>query len=566
MANALDKYRQVLKAITDKDGCKNYQNQIDLLQVIQNMSYEYDFTKDLDVRDYAFKWCAYNRNYISKMAAETHDDKYNELFWTVMLFEAQNRNLDAYYLYVEKNRPRDAQFYYPRRDLLLKHGVTQALQAALDKKIELLAISLPPGTGKTTAGIYLLSAVMGWEPEKPNLASGFSGSLTRSFYEGVSQILTNKEEYCWSEIFPQVSFNRNKDLNSKEQTINVGSPKRFKSLTCRPINASLTGATRTENLLYADDLCSGIEEALSKERLDKLWQTYVTDLASRKKEGVTEIHIQTRWSVNDVVGRLEREYDTRSARHKAKFINVPALDEYGRSNFDYKGGVGFSTKYFTSMKNRYAGDRASWDALFMGRPVEREGYLYHPDEFRRFYELPTEDPDAVLGICDTKDRGKDYMFLPIFYQYGDNYYLADLAYTDHDVDVCKRFAADIIVKHNPQMVQFESNSAGGVIADEVQEAVKEQGARTKILKKFTTSNKETKIIVNAPWIREHVLLLDSSKYTPESYYGRALAALFSYNVSGKNRHDDVPDGMAMFAEFCGNKKEPKPSRIIQSPF
>ena len=116
------------------------------------------------------------------------------------------------------------------------------------------------------------------------------------------------------------------------------------------------------------------------------------------------------------------------------------------------------------------------------------------------------------------------------------------------------------------MVQFESNSAGGVIADEVQEAVKEQGARTKILKKFTTSNKETKIIVNAPWIREHVLLLDSSKYTPESYYGRALAALFSYNVSGKNRHDDVPDGMAMFAEFCGSKKEPKQSRIIQSPF
>lgn len=563
VANALKKYSALLKKIAENDGCRNYQNQIDILQVVQNMSYEFDFVQNLEIRDYAFKWCAYNREWISRMVKETGDDKYNEMYWATMLFEAQNRNLDAYYLYVEKNRPRERQFYLPRRKIFLKHGITQALQAALDKKIELLAISMPPGTGKSTAGIYLLSGCMGWESEKPNLASGHSGTLTRSFYDGVRQIITNKDEYSWQEIFPNVDFNARKDLNSNEQTINVGLPKRFKSLTCRPINASLTGATRCENILYADDLCSGIEEALSQERLDKLWQTYVTDLASRKKMGVTEIHIQTRWSINDVVGRLEREFEGKDG---AMFLNVPALDGYGNSNFDYDSDVGFTTKYFLSMKKRYAGDRASWDALFMGRPVEREGYLYHPDDFRRFYELPTEEPDAILGICDTKDRGNDYMYLPIFYQYGDNYYLADIAYTEHDVDVCERFATDIIVKHNPQIVQFESNSAGGVIADNVQKRVSEAGARTKILKKFTTANKETKIIVNAPWIREHVLLLDASKYTPDSYYGRALGALFSYNVSGKNKHDDVPDGMAMFAEFCGNKREPKSSRIIQSPF
>lgn len=558
-----DRYRLLLREITKDDGCRNYQNQIDLLQVIQNMSYEYDFTQNLDVRDYAFKWCAYNREWISRMAQETGDDKYNDMFWTTMLFEAQNRNLDAYYLYVERKRPRERQFYLPRRKLFLKHGITQALQAALDKKIELLAISMPPGTGKSTAGIYLLSGVMGWMPEQPNLASGHSGTLTRSFYDGVRQVITNKDEYSWQDIFPNVEFNPRKDLNSNEQTINVGLPKRFKSLTCRPINASLTGATRCENILYADDLCSGIEEALSVERLDKLWQTYVTDLASRKKMGCTEIHIQTRWSLNDVVGRLEREFE---GKKNALFLNIPALDAYDKSNFNYDYGVGFSEKYFISMRKRYAGDRASWDALFMGKPVEREGYLYHPDDFRRYYDLPTEEPDAILGICDTKDRGNDYMFLPIFYQYGENYYMADVAYTEHDVDVCERFATDIIVKHNPQIVQFESNSAGGVIADNVQKRVTEAGARTKILKKFTTANKETKIIVNAPWIREHVLLLDSSKYAPESYYGRALGALFSYNVSGKNKHDDVPDGMAMFAEFCGNKREPKQSRIIQSPF
>ena len=81
-----------------------------------------------------------------------------------------------------------------------------------------------------------------------------------------------------------MKFNIRSDTNSKEQTINVGEPKRFKSLTCRAIGASLTGATRCERILYADDMCSGLEESLSKERMDKLWQVYNTDLKTRKKK------------------------------------------------------------------------------------------------------------------------------------------------------------------------------------------------------------------------------------------------------------------------------------------
>ena len=71
--------------------------------------------------------------------------------------------------------------------------------------------------------------------------------------------------------------------NSKEETIDLHKKHRFSTLTCRAINASLTGATRCDKILYADDLCSGIEEAMSKERLDKLWSAYTNDLKSRKK-------------------------------------------------------------------------------------------------------------------------------------------------------------------------------------------------------------------------------------------------------------------------------------------
>src|SRR5699024_1094040 len=227
-------------------------------------------------RKYCFAYSKAVKDIALRQYAETLKPEWDEMYWRTLLWEAQNHNLDSYFLYVEKNREAERKFYAPRRKKFVEFGITQAMQDLLDDKIDLLTISLCPGGGKSTAGIFLLSGVMGWWPEEPNLASAHSGMLTRSFYDGVCQILNPDGEYSWHEIFPTVKFNIRGDLNSKEQTINVGEPKRFKSLTCRAIGASLTGATRCERILYADDLCSGLEESLSKERMDKLWQVYNT--------------------------------------------------------------------------------------------------------------------------------------------------------------------------------------------------------------------------------------------------------------------------------------------------
>ena len=543
-------YQKVFKNLLS-DDMTQYSNLYDSYQLLLNLNNSYPFNQDKTVREYAMKISKYTHEMADYMAGKTGSGKYNELYYKLLLLEARNFQVDSYFLYVEKNREPERKFYLPRRKKFIQFGITQAIQDLLDDKLDLLTISMPPGSGKSTAGIFLLSGVMGWWPEEPNLASAHSGILTRSFYDGVSQILNPDGEYTWHEIFPNVKFSVRGDLNSKEQTINVGEPKRFKSLTCRAINASLTGATRCEKILYADDLCSGIEEALSKERLDKLWQTYNTDLKTRKKKFCKEIHIQTRWSVQDVVGRLQRDHE---GDKRAKFIAVPALNENEESNFDYDYNVGFDTKYFLDMKQSM--DDVSFRCLFMNQPIEREGLLYHDDNFERYYELPDREPDSILGICDTKDRGTDFCFLPIFYQYGDKYYWEDCTYDNGAIEIVDELCASVIIKHNPHSVQFESNSAGGRTADAINEKIKGK-CRTRITKKFTTQNKETKIIVNSGWVKEHILIKDKSMYTPKSPYGKAIAALMSYTVAGKNPTDDVPDGMAMFAEYVAvNREEP----------
>lgn len=471
----------------------------------------------------------------------TGDIKYYDLYNKALLFLAQeHKDFDSYLLYVEKNRDPEDRYYQPRRNKI--YWLVQKMQRLIDDELDILSISMPPGTGKTTLGEFFISFVMGHYPNTPNLMSSHSGFMTRMFYDAVLNIITSNE-YCWSDVFPDVVFEGN---NAKEETINLGRWQPFKTLTCRPIRGSLTGVTRCEGFLYVDDLVSGIEEALSIDRLDKLYGEYTTDLKSRKKKKAKEIHIATRWSVHDVIGRLERMYE---GNPRAEFIAVPDIDpQTGKSNFDYDYDVGFDEKYFRDMEMSM--DDVSYRCLYKSDPIEREGILYHPTELQRYIGgLPDREPDSILAICDTKDTGTDYNFLGVFYQYGDRYYLEDLVFKNIDPGTLDELNSDMLVKHHVQQAQFESNKEGSRTANEVERLVKAKGGRCHITKKYTTQNKETKIIVNSSWVKEHVIFKDITEYEPKSDYGVMMSFLCSYTQLGKNKHDDAPDTLAMFAQF-----------------
>ncbi len=98
--------------------------------------------------------------------------------------------------------------------------------------------------------------------------------------------------------------------------------------------------------------------------------------------------------------------------------------------------------------------------------------------------------------------------------------------------------------------RLTASATGGRIAKDIQEAVKNKGGITRITTKFTTSNKETKIILNSAWVKEHCLFKDKSLYKKKDDYGRMMDMLCSYTMAGKNKHDDVPDGMAMLSEYA----------------
>ena len=458
-----------------------------------------------------------------------------------VLLLAAPYDFDSYLMYVESDREPDKKFYPPRKKVLKQ--VVDTLQELADDRLDLLAVSLPPGSEKTTLAIFYLTWLAGKSPNEPILTGSHSNAFIRGVYDECLRILDSNGEYLWHDVFPNLEVS---GMNMKDCRIDIDKRQRFETLEFTSIGTGNAGLYRAATLLYCDDLVSGIEVALSKERLDKLWETYTTDLRQRKiGNHCKELHIATRWSVHDVIGRLEREYGNSD---RAKFIVVPALDENDKSNFDYLYGVGFSTQFYHEQRNIM--DDVSWRALYMNEPIEREGLVYSQEELRRFFDLPKEEPDAIIAICDTKDKGSDYAFLPVAYVYGQDYYIGDCVCDNNLPDIVDARLTEILVRDRVKACRFESNAAGRRVAEKIQEEVKKQNGITHITTKFTTSNKETKIIINSAWVKEHCLFKDESLYLKKSDYGKMMEMLCSYTIAGKNKHDDVPDGMAMLAEFA----------------
>jgi hypothetical protein len=72
------------------------------------------------------------------------------IFWGILKMEARNRQFDSYCIYLEKEREPKERFYMPRRACLRRLGIPQAFQRLIDDELDLLTISLPPGTGKAS--------------------------------------------------------------------------------------------------------------------------------------------------------------------------------------------------------------------------------------------------------------------------------------------------------------------------------------------------------------------------------------------------------------------------------
>ena len=487
-----------------------------------------------------------------------------ELYWDVMLWLAQHRDLDSYLLYLEKNRKLEARFYQNRRGVMKQ--VVDALQDMFDDKLDELFISMPPRVGKTALANFFTTCIVGMAPESTNLYCSCNSGVAETYYKGVLEIINDDSTYTFHEIFPDVKVAA---TNAKEHTLDMGRPKKYPTLRCVSIDQEINGKADCNYFLIGDDICSGIEEAMSPDRLAKKWSVVQNNLIPRQiGEKGKIIWIGTRWSLQDPIGKqreiLENEPKFASRRWKA--IDLPALDENDESNFNYPNGSGMTTEQYHQRRAIFErdGDEASWLAQYMATPIERSGQLFDP-KVMRFYngELPEGEPDRIFAFVDTAFGGGDYVSSPCAYQYGDDIYIHDVVFDKGDKFVTRPLVVAMFERNRVGSACFEGTKTTDEYREWVDNKLREDGYRVNIQSKAAATNKrkEERIFERAPEIREF-WFRDTAHRTPE--YEQFMRNLQSFTMSGKNKHDDAPDSLAMLVEFLDTRN--KTVTVMRRPF
>lgn len=479
-----------------------------------------------------------------RIKARVNTGEFFELYKKTLLFDAPY-DFDSYLLYLEIGRLPKDRFYQPRRRILKR--AVDALQALADDELDELFISQPPRTGKTSLLMFFVTWLIGKNSEISNLYSAFSDIITKAFYNGVLEILNDPVTYKWADVFPEAKVVQ---TNAADETLNIDRRKRYPSLTCRSLYGTLNGACDCNGFLISDDLIGGIEEALNKDRLIAAWGKVDNNLLTRAKENAKILWVGTRWSIIDPAGvRMELlQNDDRFKRKRYKIINLPALDEKDNSNFDYDYGVGFNTEYYHQRRASFErnNDMASWTAQYMGEPIERDGALFSPGDFRYYNgELPSEEPDRIFMAVDPAFGGGDFVAAPVCFQYGDDIYVHDVVYDDGDKKTTQPMLANAVERYGIQAVQVEANKSTESYTEGVEELLKDKGIRINLTSKPAPPQKakDQRIFDKAPDIREMMIFREDGKRSKP--YSLFMQNVYSFKAFAKNKHDDAPDSLAM---------------------
>lgn len=501
----------------------------------------------------------------AKYAYEQNSSQMYDIYNLSMLFEAP-ANFDFFMRALERNRPAKERFWQPRRKKLMP--VCQALQDMEDGKLDELFLSCPPRIGKSTIVMMFLAWVMGRDSERSNLYCSYTDSVVGVLYNGILELLQDPITYAYHDTFPDSKIAA---TNAKDLLINLDRKKRYASFTGRSLYGTLNGACDCNGYLIGDDLISGIEEAMNKDRLAAAWSKVDNNLLPRAKETAKILWIGTRWSLVDPQGkRIDLlENDPKYAGRRVKVLNTPALNENDESNFEYDYDVGFSTEYYQQRRASFErnSDMASWLAQYQGEPIEREGAVFAPDQLRYYNGvLPEGDPDRIFMVVDPAWGGGDYVSAPVCYQFGDDIYVADVVYDNSDKSITQPEIVQAVKKHNVAAMKVEGTKMTASYGEDINNSLRQDGIRINMqinTSHFTGNGKRQRIFDKAPDIRERMVFLQEGLRSKA--YQQFMQCIFAFTVTGKQaKNDDAPDSCAMVIDFAffGYAK----AEVMKSPF
>jgi predicted phage terminase large subunit-like protein len=426
--------------------------------------------------------------------------------------------------------------------------IANALQEVADGKIKIVAISMPPRAGKS----YIISLFSAWllgkNPAGSVMRNSYAATLAEKFSRDIRDGIIPSEKY--QKVFDASISRTNSAVNSWSLQ-GYTQPSYF----CAGVGGSLTGFG-CKSCAILDDSLKNIEEALSETTIVNVWDWYTSTHLSRLETGCSEIHIATRWTRNDIIGRLTDE-SSENYNPDIKVLSIPAMTPEGKSFCEEVK----TTAEYEAIKN--VTSDFIWEAEFMQNPVESKGLLFPIEDLNRFKmkEIDTKKSEGRIGFTDTADKGSDFLCSLIGEKFGMNTYIIDCVFTQDGTEITEPLVSQMLIDSKCTIMKIEANSGGESYARNVRNIIRGEKCSCQVIAESTTTNKETRILMAGGYIKEFFYF--RSDYVAGSDYDKFMRQLTNYIKIGKNKHDDAADattGLSKFAKTFISHQKVKPKK------
>lgn len=416
-------------------------------------------------------------------------------------------------------------------DVLQQFFEGKLINKEIKKPYKKLMINLPPRHYKTRTMILFCCWILGVDRTQTIISTGYSDDLATEFSrytrDEIQREKNTSYDIVYSDIFPETKIKKG-DASAKKWALE----EQHFSYLGSGFGASITG--RGCKIAVIDDQIKNYEEACNEMLLDKKWEWYINTFKSRFEEGVKEIIIMTRWTDQDICGRILNDEKEKDNWYHLK---MSAKDENGKMLCP-----DMLSEESYEEKRRTIGDDV-FEANYNQNTIEKKGLLYQ--KFLEYKELPNTYWSRFCAI-DVADQGDDYLCAVCGLVNGRNFYLLDVVYTKQPQEITEQLVVNMIINNKIRFCRVESNAGGRAFGRNIGRILNERRYFQCQIMPFTQrENKMARILSNSSNVENQILYPQGWTYIWREF----ARALKSFMRSKRNRNDDAPDALTMVIEF-----------------
>lgn len=428
-------------------------------------------------------------------------------------------------------------FYLDSRQFL--KDKCKAYQEFYESDEEYLIDNEPPRHGKSRTATLFVQWVLGKYPKDKIITGSYNETLSTVFSKGVRNKIQERSaggKLVYSDIFPNTRVKRGdgaanlwglegNDTNSYLATSPTGTATGF-------------GA----DLMLIDDLIKNEYEARN-DNIKEQHFTWFTDTMLSRREGKRKVIIvMTRWSSDDLAGRVMQTLDRQKKPYR--LICYKAFDGKKMLCEDI-----LTREHYEDILNGDTG-RDIVEANYNQTPIDLEGRLY--TSLQTYEELP-KNIESIDSYTDTADTGSDFLCSIIYAVYDCKAYVLDVIYTQEGMEVTEDMVAKAHTEYKVNRARIESNNGGRGFARNVQRIAQEkyENRITHFITFTQTNNKNSRILTGSTGVMNNVLFPVGWENKWREYW----RDMTRYQRAGKNAHDDAQDATTGVYEYLPKRRK-----------